>query len=436
MSAAAPNRRGVCGSCDHEAVSKQDGSSRQVSATGVDDSTATILHVDMDAFFASVELLERPDLRGRPVIVAHDSARSVVTAATYEARKFGVNSAMPLALAKRRCPQAVILEPHFERYRHYSSIVMGICDDLTPRVERLGIDEAFLDVAGARQVIGSPIVVATRLRERVHAETGLICSVGAAATKFVAKLASGRSKPDGLLVIPADGTIDFLHPLPISNLWGVGGKTEEQLSRLGLRTIGDLANAPVATLTRAIGPAGAQKLHELSWGIDPRSVETRSVEKSVGHEMTFETDVTNPDTIRRELLRLSTMVAVRLRRGGMTGRTVVLKLRFADFSTITRSRTLAESTDLGRRIYEEVLEVYEATGKQHDAIRLVGVRAEQLSEGGGPASLWDDDEDWREAENVMDAVSERFGRAMISPASLVGNKKARETEARGFARDS
>jgi DNA polymerase-4 len=152
--------------------------------------------------------------------------------------------------------------------------------------------------------------------------------------------------------------------------------------------------------------------------------------------MTFETDVTNPDTIRRELLRLSTMVAVRLRRGGMTGRTVVLKLRFADFSTITRSRTLAESTDLGRRIYEEVLEVYEAAGKQHEAIRLVGVRAEQLSEGGGPASLWDDDEDWREAENVMDAVSERFGRAMISPASLVGNKKARETEARGFARDA
>ena len=417
-------------------MSKQDGSSRQTSAAGVDDSSATILHVDMDAFFASVELLERPELRGRPVIVAHDSARSVVTAATYEARKFGVNSAMPLALAKRRCPQAVILEPHFERYRHFSSIVMGICDDLTPVVERLGIDEAFLDVAGARAVIGSPVVVATLLRERVRAETGLVCSVGAASTKFVAKLASGRSKPDGLLVIPAEGTVDFLHPLPISNLWGVGGKTEESLARLGLRTIGDLAHAPVASLVRAIGPAGAQKLHDLSWGRDPRVVETRSVEKSVGHEMTFETDVTNPDTIRRELLRLSTMVAVRLRRAQLTGRTIVLKLRFGDFSTITRSRTLAEPTDLGRRIYEEVLEVYEAAGKQHEGIRLVGVRVEQLSEDGAQASLWDDDEDWREAESVMDAVTARFGKNLISPASLVGNRRAAETEARGFARDS
>jgi len=416
-------------------MSKQDGSSRQTTLSGVDDSTATILHVDMDAFFASVELLERPDLRGKPVIVAHDGARSVVTAATYEARKFGVNSAMPLALAKRRCPQAIVLEPHFDRYKHFSEIVMGICDGLTPRVERLGIDEAFLDVAGARNVIGSPTVVATLLRERVRSETGLICSVGAASTKFVAKLASSRSKPDGLLVIPADGTIAFLHPLPISQLWGVGGKTEEQLLRLGLRTIGDLATTPQATLTRAIGPAGAHKLHDLSWGRDPRSVETRAVEKSVGHEMTFETDVTNPDIIRRELLRLSNMVAVRLRRGGAVGRTVVLKLRFADFSTITRSRTIAEPTDLGRRIYDEVCEVYEATGKQFDAIRLVGVRMEQLGESGGQSSLWDDDEDWREAESVMDKVSARFGKSMISPASLVGNRKAEETEARGFARD-
>jgi DNA polymerase-4 len=417
-------------------MSKQDGSARQTTLHGVDDTSATILHVDMDAFFASVELLERPDLRGKPVIVAHDSARSVVTAATYEARKFGVNSAMPLALAKRRCPQAIVLEPHFERYNHYSKIVMAICDDLTPRVERLGIDEAFLDVAGARHVIGSPVAVATRLRERVRDETGLICSVGAAATKFVAKLASGRSKPDGLLVIPEEGTLAFLHPLPISQLWGVGGKTEEQLTRLGLRTIGDLATAPIASLTRAIGRAGAQKLHDLSWGIDPRSVETRSVEKSAGHEVTFETDVTNPDTIRRELLRLSSMVAVRLRRGGVTGRTVVLKLRFGDFTTITRSRTLTESTDLGRRIYEEVSEVYEALGKQYEPIRLVGVRMEQLSEGGGQASLWDDDEDWREAEGVMDAVTARFGKSFISPASLVGNRKAQEAEARGFARDA
>jgi len=420
-------------------VSKQDGSSRQVTTGPVDDSTATVLHVDMDAFFASVELLERPDLRGRPVIVAHDSARSVVTAATYEARKFGVNSAMPLALAKRRCPQAIVLEPHFERYSHYSGIVMSICDDLTPRVERLGIDEAFLDVAGARAAIGSPVEVATILRARVLADTGLICSVGAAATKFVAKLASSRAKPNGLLVIPRDETVAFLHPLPISALWGVGGKTEEHLQRLGLRTVGQLAETPVAVLTRSIGPAAAAKLHDLAWGIDPRTVQTRAEEKSVGHEVTFETDVVDPQIVRREILRLSGMVAQRLRRAQLTGRTVVLKLRFGDFSTITRSRTLPDATDLGRRIYDEVCEIYDAVANTSDRdmqIRLVGVRVEQLGEAGGQQALWDDNDDWSDVEDVMDAVSARFGRGSVTQASLLGNNRGRESEAKGFARDA
>jgi len=420
-------------------VSKQDGSSRQVTTGPIDDSTATVLHVDMDAFFASVELLERPDLRGRPVIVAHDSARSVVTAATYEARKFGVNSAMPLALAKRRCPQAVILEPHFERYSHYSGIVMSICDDLTPRVERLGIDEAFLDVAGARVAIGSPIEVATILRARVLADTGLICSVGAAATKFVAKLASSRAKPNGLLVIPRDETVAFLHPLPISALWGVGGKTEEHLQKLGLRTVGQLAETPVAVLTRSIGPAAAAKLHDLAWGIDPRTVQTRAEEKSVGHEVTFETDVVDPQVVKREILRLSGMVAQRLRRADLTGRTVVLKLRFHDFSTITRSRTLPDPTDVGRRIYDEISEIYDGVANTTDRdlrIRLVGVRVEQLGETGGQQALWDDNEDWSEVEDVMDAVSARFGRGSVTQASLLGNNRGRESEAKGFARDA
>jgi DNA polymerase-4 len=418
-------------------MSKQDGSGRQVSAVDVDDSTATVLHVDMDAFFASVELLERPDLRGKPVIVAHDGLRSVVTAATYEARRFGVNSAMPLAIAKRRCPQAIVLEPHFERYTHYSRIVMSICDDLTPSVERLGIDEAFLDVAGSRKAIGSPVEVATILRRRVLAETGLVCSVGAAATKFVAKLASSRAKPDGLLVIPRDATLDFLHPLPIGALWGVGGKTEETLVNRGMRTVGDLATTPVDVLRRIVGEAAGSKLHDLAWGIDPRTVQPRAEEKSIGHEVTFETDVTDPAIVRRELLRLSGMVAVRLRGGGAVGRTVVLKLRFGDFTTITRSRTLGEPTDLGRRIYDEVSEVYAAIGKPDARVRLVGVRVEQLSEaGGGAVSLWDDDEGWREAEDVMDAVSARFGRGSVTQASLLGNNRGRESEARGFARDA
>ena len=412
-------------------MSKQDGSARQVTTGPVDDSTAPILHVDMDAFFASVELLDRPDLIGKPVIVAHDSVRSVVTAATYEARKFGVNSAMPLALAKRRCPQAIILEPHFDRYRHWSKTVMAIFDDVTPVVERLGIDEAFLNVAGARRVFGSPMQVATLIRERVRAETGLVCSIGAASTKFVAKLASSRSKPDGLLVIPEAETLGFLHPLPIGALWGVGGKTEEALTKRGLRTIGDLAHTPVESLEHIVGKAGASRLHDLAWGIDPRSVQTRSEEKSIGHELTFETDVTDPAIIRRELLRLSGMVAARLRSGEVSARTVVLKLRYADFSLVSRSRTLQEPTDLGRRLYEETSDILAGLGAI-PPIRLVGVRAEQLVDASGAQlGLWDDDESWREAEDVMDSVSARFGRGSVTPAALIGKNRGRESTSSG-----
>lgn len=407
-------------------MGKQDGSTRQQTREGVDDSTATILHADLDAFFASVELLERPDLRGLPVIVAHDSPRSVVTAATYEARQFGVNSAMPLALAKRRCPQAIILEPHFERYQHYSRLVFSIFDDLTPKVERLGIDEAFLDVAGARTVFGSPIEVATLLRQRVRAETGLVVSVGAASTKFVAKLASGRSKPDGLLVVPRDETVAFLHPLPINQLWGVGAKTEESLKNRGLHTIGDLAAVPLDQLKRMVGEAAGSRLHELSWGRDARTVQARPDEKSIGHEETFATDVSDERVIRRELLRLSNMVAVRLREAGMSSRTIALKVRYGDFSTISRSKTISDPTATGRRIFEEAMALYQGLSR-HDPIRLIGVRAEQLSLGGSSA-LWDADETWTEAETVMDAASARFGRGAVTPASLLGRSGRRSIE--------
>ena len=401
-------------------MSKQDGRGRQVTTEPIDDPSASIMHVDMDAFFASVELLERPDLVGLPVIVGHRGARSVVTAATYEARKYGVNSAMPMSIALRRCPNAIVLEPHFERYKYYSARVMAICNDLTPLVEPLSIDEAFLDVAGARRLLGSPFEIATLLRRRVFEETGLHCSVGVAATKFIAKLASGRSKPDGLLVVPLADTIDFLHPLPISALWGVGAKTEEHLLKLGLRTVGDLAHTPLSTLQAKLGPASGAKLHDLAWARDPRSVSLESEEKSVGHEVTFEHDVTDASVIRRELLRMSDQVAVRLRTAGLEGRTVVLKLRFGDFTTVTRSRTLGEPTDLARRIYEEVVSVYEALGKQHSRIRLVGVRMEQLAPaGGGGLGLWDTSEGWREAEQAMDAVTARFGSGLVRPASLV-----------------
>ncbi|HEY5320546.1 MAG TPA: DNA polymerase IV [Galbitalea sp.] len=401
-------------------MSKQDGSGRQVSTEPIDDASATIMHLDMDAFFASVELLERPELVGLPVIVGGMGARSVVTAATYEARKYGVNSAMPMSVALRRCPKAVVLEPHFERYRHFSGQVMSICLGVTPLVEPLSIDEAFLEVAGARRLLGTPWQIGTELRRRVFSETGLHASIGIAATKFVAKLASGRSKPDGLLVVPLAETLDFLHPLPISALWGVGAKTEELLARLGLRTVGDVARTPLTTLTRSLGAASGAKLHDLAWARDPRVVTTTSEEKSVGHEVTFEYDVTDSAAIRRELLRMSDQVAVRLRRAGLVGKTVVLKLRFGDFTTITRSRTLQEHTDLARRIYDEVAEIYAAVGKPDARIRLVGVRMEQLAPSGDAAvGLWETNEGWREAEQAMDAVAERFGRGLVGPAALV-----------------
>jgi len=363
-------------------MSRQDGRDRQVSAASVDSSTATILHVDLDAFFASVELLDRPELAHLPVVVAGKSLRSVVTAANYPARKYGVRSAIPLSQALRLCPKAIVLEPHFEKYRYFSKQVMEIFDDVTPLVERLGIDEAFLDVSGAKGLLGSPAEVATLIRRRVHEETRLSCSVGAASTKFVAKLASGRAKPDGLLVVPADQTLGFLHPLPVGALWGVGAVTEDALTRRGLRTIGDIARSPLSALQRAVGEATGQKLHDLANGRDPRSVTTASVEKSVGHEVTFEVDTIDADQLRLELLRQANAVAVRLRTAGWVGRTVVLKLRYDDFTTITRSRTLAESTDVGRRIFEEVRGIYEALGR-HNPVRLIGVRMEQLTEGDG-----------------------------------------------------
>jgi DNA polymerase IV len=400
-------------------VSKQDGSGRQVTDAPSDDTTAHILHIDMDAFFASVELLEHPELVGKPVIVGHRSQRSVVTAATYEARKYGVNSAMPMAVALRRCPQAIVLEPHFERYTHYSSVVMGLLRDVTPLVEPLSIDEAFLDVAGALRLMGTPWQIGTRLRERVFEVTGLHASIGAAATKYVAKLASSRAKPDGLLVVPAASTLAFLHPQPVSALWGVGPKAEEQLTRLGLRTVGDVAEVPLDALTRAIGPATARQLHELSWGRDPRSVSTAHEEKSIGHETTFETDVTDRVVVHRTLLALADAVAVRLRRAGVQARTVSIKLRFEDFTTITRSRTLGEPTDLARRLYEEARSLYDAASEGGRPVRLIGVRGEQLVGAVASLGLWDDDEAWRDAEYTVDAVASKFGAGAVRPAALL-----------------
>ncbi len=401
-------------------MSRQDGSGRQVTVEPTDDTSASILHLDMDAFFASVELLARPDLRGQPVIVGHRGARSVVTAATYEARRYGVNSAMPMAVALRRCPHAVVLEPHYERYQDASAHLMRILGDVTPLVEPLSIDEAFLDVRGAIGLFGPPYAIGRALRSRIQEETGLVASVGAAATKFVAKLASGRAKPDGLLIVPAADTLAFLHPQPITALWGVGAAAAARLERLGLRTIGNVADAPLDALERALGPATARHLHELAHGRDPRSVTPDRAEKTIGHEVTFEQDVADPGAIDRELLRLAERVAERLRRGGWVARTIAVKLRFGDFETITRAQTLPEPTDVAQRIATEARVLYAASPAAGRGLRLIGVRASGLLPTGTVArGLWDDDEPWREAESTVDAVAKKFGRGAVQRASLL-----------------
>ncbi|UFS60941.1 DNA polymerase IV [Subtercola endophyticus] len=403
------------------------GSARPTVFGGLDDDgTATMLHIDMDAFFASVELLEHPELVGKAVIVGHAGGRGVVTSATYEARRFGVHSAMPVARALQLCPHAVVLPGHREKYTHYSSEVMRIFRDVTPLVEPLSIDEAFLDVAGARRLLGSPSTIGAAVRQRVFDETGLTCSVGAASTKFIAKMASGRAKPDGMLVIPARATLDFLHPLPISALWGVGATTADALARLGIRTVADLAATPLPTLKNRVGEANGQKLYDLAHGRDARAVVTTRSEKSIGHEMTFEHDVADARQVRLELLRQSDQVAVRLRRAGLAGKTVALKLRFTDFSTITRSRTLSEPTDLAQTISDAARDLFDALGPMVQRVRLIGVRVENLVEAADVVhqpSLWADEsapsDGWRDAEVTVDRVAAKFGAGAVRRASLV-----------------
>ncbi|WP_374947521.1 DNA polymerase IV [Agreia sp.] len=398
---------------------------------GVDDSTATMLHIDMDAFFASVELLDHPELRGQPVIIGHAGGRGVVTSATYEARRLGVHSAMPVSVAMRLAPKAHILAPHMHLYKHYSAEVMRIFRDVTPLVEPLSIDEAFLDVSGARRLLGSPSTIGALVRARVFAETGLTCSVGASSTKFVAKMASQRAKPDGMLVVPESEILDFLHPLPIKALWGVGASTEAALARIGIKTVRELAELPLPTLTRAVGEASGQKLHALALGIDPREIVLERQEKSIGHENTFEFDVADRRVLHRELLKQANQVAVRLRRAGLEGRTVALKLRFSDFTTITRSRTLAEPSDLGKQIYDEARAIFDALDLRDDQrVRLIGVRVEQLAEAGSSVhqpSLWVDEAEsqadgWRDAERTIDKLAARFGSGAVGPASLLRTK--------------
>jgi DNA polymerase-4 len=401
-----------------------------------DDTGCTILHVDMDAFFASVEVRRNPELRGKPLVVGGTGGRGVVASASYEARKFGVRSAMPTAHARRLCPHAVFIQPDHGEYVETSRAVLAVFRDVTPLVEPLSLDEAFLDVAGAIRRLGPPAAIAAQVRARVEAEQQITCSVGVATTKFVAKLASARCKPDNVLVVPADGVLDFLQPLPVGALWGVGERTGEALRKFGLRTVADLARTPLRTIQSVVGDAVGAHLYELAHGRDPRRVTTEDVEKSIGSEETFAVDVTDHVVIRRELLRLSEKVAARLRAGGLAGRTVSIKVRYADFTTVNRSRTLGAPTDVAREVYDTATALYAGLGLDRPRIRLVGVRVEGLAPAGeAPHQLTfgEREHGWREAEQAVDEAVRRFGSGAVRPATLVPGQQTRSGGGDGAA---
>lgn len=381
----------------------------------------------MDAFFASVEVRRRPELSGKAVIVGGIGPRGVVSSASYAARGHGVRSAMPMSRARQLCPQAVVLPPDLPHYVEISRGVMDVFRSVTPLVQPRSLDEAFLDVSGAVRLMGNPATIGQLVRSRVTERYGITCSVGVASTKFLAKLASTRCKPDGLLVVPRDGVLEFLHPLPIGALWGVGERTADRLGQLGMRTVRDVAHAPLTVLRGAVGRTVAAHLHELAWGREAGGVLPESVEKSIGADETFEVDVDDPRLIHRELLRLAERTAARLRAAGQLGRTVTVRIRFADFTTITRSRTAAVPTNAGQEIYSIVRQLYGALRLGRTPIRLVGVRVEGLSAAQGTPeqlALGSRESGWREADRAVDRAVTRFGAGVVRPAALVPPRPA------------
>ncbi|MFD0330953.1 DNA polymerase IV [Streptacidiphilus monticola] len=379
-----------------------------------------VIHVDLDAFYVSVELRRRPDLResGVPVLVAGTGPRGVVMSASYDARALGVHAGQPTVRARRLCPDAVVLPPDFDAYAAVSANVMAVLHGFVRRVEQVGLDEAYLDLAG---VPLRPAALGRLIRLRVAEEQGLACSVGIGPNKLVAKLASVAAKPDGLREVTEDQVRGFLRPQPAAALPGVGGKTAEALARFGLHTVADLADTPRDTLRRILGAAAGDGLHALSRGLDERPVVPQRTERSLGHEHTFPADVDDPETVRRTLLDLSAATAARLRAAGLAGRTVTLKLRFADLRTITRSRTLPEAVDLTPDLHAAAVGLYEALGLRRARIRLLGVRVEGLAPGGRPQQLelGGREHGWSEVERTVDALAARFGSAAPRPASLL-----------------
>jgi DNA polymerase-4 len=386
----------------------------------------TILHLDLDAFYASVEQLDDPSLRGRPVIVGGPSRRGVVCAASYEARRFGVRSAMPTARARRLCPDGVFLSPRFDRYAALSERVFGVYRRYTPLVEPLSLDEAFLDVTASRALHGGGADIARAIKAEVRASCGLAVSAGVAEVKLAAKIATDLGKPDGLVEVPAGGVAGFLAPLPASRLWGVGHVTEEALRRMGIGTIGDLARAPEVALAAALGASHARALRALAQGDDPREVVPDEVAKSIGAEDTFGEDLRDRAGLERELLAQAARVGRRLRAAGLAGRVVTLKVKYADFTALTRRTTLERATDDDHAIVGAARALLDRVDLARP-VRLTGISVSGFAGeaergqldlfGPGPAAPPEDGR--RRALNAaLDRIADRFGDGAVLPADL------------------
>ncbi len=380
-----------------------------------------IVHVDMDAFFAAVEQLRNPGLRGKPVIVGADpkggKGRGVVSTASYEARKFGVHSAMPISQAYRRCPQGVFVPPSGKIYQEYAQQIFAVLEQFSPQIQIISIDEAFLDVTASLHLFPSIEELGRQIKSRVYRETGLRASVGIAPSKSVAKIASDFQKPDGLTIVPPEQVQDFLDALPATRLWGVGKKTFVTLAKLGIRTVRQLREYPLDYLESQLGKMGPH-LHRMARGIDERDVHDRDDVKSISHERTFSQDQTDPEQVLSTLLWLSEKVAARLRKHNFRGKTIQLKLRFADFSTFTRSKTLPHHTNLTEDIFSVSKHLYEQFGRKTKAIRLIGVGVSQLAgEAGMQTSIWDVQNQRKlQLEKVLDELQERFGKSALTHA--------------------
>lgn len=394
----------------------------------------TILHVDLDAFFVSAELLSRPELLGEQVIVGYPKGRSVVLSASYEARKLGVRSAMPMEQAMRLAPKATIITPSHSLYSSLSKQVMELFRSFTPQVQQLSVDEAFLDVTGSTRIFGDASEIAKSIKLRLKEELGLPATVGGASTKFVAKIASTTAKPDGLRIIPHEETLDFLHALPIRALWGIGPVAGNALLEFGIKTIGDIAKSSPKTLKRILGEASGRKAWDLAHGIDNSFVETSTIDHSVGHERTYENDTDNLEQLQTELLGLSSKVGQRIRKSGHLAATISIKVKFFDFKIVTRSRTLEIPTDSDAEIYQTASELLKALSESAiwRKVRLIGVRAEQLtlpSELAVQLDIWDTPKQiHKDVDTVSDRIRDKFGDTAIVPARL---STAREPEKEG-----